>query len=382
MRRPIAWVLSALLSASLACATLTGGGPDSLPPTPGASGGPTSETRPTAAADATGAPLTTPEDGGGDEPLATGDTTPSAPHPVGAGPVRIARWELQVNSSATGDEARALLEGAGGTVFDPIEGNEYVVVNLMATYAGPADDAGAIFSGDLVLIDQTGVGRTSATLATLEPVFDATDVPGGESVTGNLVYEMPAGSGPYVLGFSTYNDDFLLEWGFLATAEGAAVAEIDFPDGIQENEVGLDRAQPAGLNQQAVTANWALTVEEVIRGDEAAQILAGGNSFNPTPGEGREFLLARIRMVSGSLGPITYMSTINFTVEEADGSVTGAPFVVLADRPGIDVFLVTGVEYTGWLVMDVPADDPDALIVFDGSDSYANIAPRYFRLGP
>jgi hypothetical protein len=92
--------------------------------------------------------------------------------------------------------------------------------------------------------------------------------------------------------------------------------------------------------------------------------------------------LARIRMVSGSLGPITYMSTINFTVEDASGSVTGAPFVVLADRPGIDVFLVTGVEYTGWLVMDVPIDDPGALVVFDGSDSYANIAPRYFRLGP
>ncbi len=376
MRRPIAWVLSALLSASLACAILTGGGPDSPRPTPSDSGGPTSP-----ATDTHEAPASTPESGG-EVPVVTGDTTPSAPHPIGSGPVRIARWELQVNSSTTGEDARALLDGAGGTVFDPLEGNEYVIINLTATYAGSADDAGTILAGDLVLIDRTGVGRTSASLATLDPQFDASKVPGGESVTGNLVYEMPAGSGPYVLGFSTYNDDFLLEWGFLATAEGAAVAEIAFPDGIQENKVGLDRAQPAGLNQQVVTANWALTVEEVIRGDEAAQILASGNSFNPTPGEGREFLLARIRMVSGSLGPITYMSTINFTVEEADGSVTGAPFVVLSDRPGIDVFLVTGVEYTGWLVMDVPADNPDTLIVFDGSDSYANIAPRYFRLGP
>jgi hypothetical protein len=283
MRIPIAWVLSALMSASLACATLTGAGSDSPLPTPGASVVPTSEARPGPTADASDAPLATP-DNSGDGPVATGDTTPSRPHPVGAGPVRIALWELQVNSSATGDDARALLDGADGTVFDPIEGNEYVIINVTATYAGSADDAGTIFSGDLVLIDRAGVGRTSASLATLEPVFDAADVPGGESVTGNLVYEMPAGSGPYVLGFSTFNNEFLLEWGFLATAEGAAVAEIAFPDGIQENEVGLDRAQPAGLNQQVVTANWALTVEEVIRGDEAAQILAGGNSFNPTPG--------------------------------------------------------------------------------------------------
>lgn len=377
MKQPIVWVLSALVCASLACSTLTAGGG-----TPTTVGAQPPRVDPTEAPAATPNAGDTPESGGGGGLLASGETTPSQPHPFGSGALRVGRWDLQLNSSATGDEARALLEGAGGSVFDPIAGNEYVVLNLTAAFAGLADDSGMIFSSDLVLINRNGVGRTSATLATLEPAFDATDVPGGGSVTGNLVYEMPADSGPYVLGFSTYNEDFLLEWGFLATAQGAAVADIAFPDGIQENAVGLERERPAGLNEQVVTANWALTVEEAIRGDEAARILAGGNSFNPTPGPGREYLLARIRMISGSLGPITFMSSINFTVEEANGSVTGAPFVSLSDRPSVDVFLVTGVDYTGWLVMDVPADNPDALIVFDGSDSYANIAPRYFRLGP
>lgn len=380
MKRPIAWVLSALLSASMACATLTGGESDPNRPTPGGNSVPTDMAEPSPADDATNPPAATPESGG-DTPAATGDTSPSDPHPFAAGPLRIASWELQINSSATGADARALLEGAGGSQFDPIEGNEYVVVNLTATNTGAADDTGAIFSSDLVLVDRTGIGRASTSLATLEPIFDALEVRGGESVSGHVVYEMPAGSGPYVLAFSTYNEEFLLEWGFLSTVEGAAVSEVTFPEGIQENEVGANRDQPAGLTEQVVTANWALTVEEVIRGEEAAQIIAGGNSFNPTPGEGREYLLARIRMVSGSLGPITYMSSINFTVEEEDGTVTGAPFIFLADRPGIDVFMVTGVEYTGWLVLDVPAGG-DPLVVFDGSDSYANIAPRYFRLAP
>lgn len=55
------------------------------------------------------------------------------------------------------------------------------------------------------------------------------------------------------------------------------------------------------------TANFTLTVTEVIRGQQALQIIKSANMFNDDPPEGMEFALVRIKLkyIDGS-GVITY----------------------------------------------------------------------------
>ncbi|MFO7169891.1 MAG: hypothetical protein DIU80_017860 [Chloroflexota bacterium] len=59
---------------------------------------------------------------------------------------------------------------------------------------------------------------------------------------------------------------------------------------------GATRQDPLPLATEVRLSTWAVTVTEVLRGDEAVQAIAAANSFNEPPGEGMTYVLLTLQV--------------------------------------------------------------------------------------
>jgi len=159
--------------------------------------------------------------------------------------------------------------------------------------------------------------------------------------------------------------------------EGAAAVEKGTETGSTPpatSNTGLSRSNPAPLGK-AVTYSIndildkytaEITLEEVIRGEEAWTRIEAANMFNSQAPEGYEYLLARInfKVVSNKKEDATVsLSPVNFTLVSSSGKDYKYPMVV-APNPELRANLYVGASNNGWAVFTVKTDDKAPLIAF------------------
>ena len=137
---------------------------------------------------------------------------------------------------------------------------------------------------------------------------------------------------------------------------------------------GLSRSNPAPLGQvvaysidafiEKYTAD--ITVEQVIRGDEAWKMIESANMFNSPAPEGHEYLLAKInfKVASNKIADTRVnISSYNFTLVSKDGKDYEAGLIVQPE-PSFEASLYAGASHTGWAAFKVKTDDSDPLLTF------------------
>jgi LEA14-like dessication related protein len=138
--------------------------------------------------------------------------------------------------------------------------------------------------------------------------------------------------------------------------------------------VGYSRFNPAPINTNLdVTFQWIsgnykarIALLEVIRGNEAWQLIEAANIFNDPPEIGTEYLLARIRFeyVEGPSSDTTYtLSDYSFDVISETGVEYDLPFIV-APEPDLGATLYIGGSNEGWGAYQVATSDTKPLLTF------------------
>ena len=145
----------------------------------------------------------------------------------------------------------------------------------------------------------------------------------------------------------------------IPTLEPAAAPEY----GSRSSPVPFLQPMPLVYNE---AANFDIQVLSVIRGQEAFQALLDENQFNDPPLEGMEYMLVKIGvdyLTSNQQDLLVEISSYDFK-SVSNNQILDSPFAMVPE-PELDVSLFPGGHGEGFIALQVYANDPAPLIVFN-----------------
>jgi hypothetical protein len=128
-------------------------------------------------------------------------------------------------------------------------------------------------------------------------------------------------------------------------------------------------------------------VLDIIRGDDARQLVEKANPGNDPPAEGLEFVAIELHArYHGRSGQSGLLSPAEFDVIRKSGEPYDVP-IVLDVTPRLTRMLFPGGEHTGWAVFQVDPGDPDAVLRFkpyfpDPEVRYLALTENNAKAGP
>lgn len=159
------------------------------------------------------------------------------------------------------------------------------------------------------------------------------------------------------------------------------------PTTASNSNVGLSRSNPAPLGKSVTVTHkslmdnytTAVTLQEVIRGEDAWQKVKDANQFNNEPKAGHEYILAKIKvnLISNKDEGQLDIHSSSFTLVSKDGRDYDFNSVVEPD-PQLRTKLYPGATHEGWVAFQVKKDDKSPLIAF-GRD-YEGKGGAWFKL--
>ncbi len=339
------------VSACTATITPTTPTPTNLPPTLT----PTAVPSPTPMATATQPPVS--------------GTTRANPLPFG-GTIHQPPRQVSVTEILRGEKAFSFLQDHNAFVSPPPDGQEYLLLNVRVQNIGTEDTEMSVSAVDF---DVTGDN-----LRRYNPDFGLSDLrgglfPGGE-LTGTLVFAVAPEEHNLLLISDPLDGENTLV--FLALEEGAAI--MPAYQIVMPSNNGLSRKNPAQLGEEISTGEWKLTVNRIIRGEKAWQRIQQANMYNDPPAAGMTYLLieASVQYLGDSESG-EMIDSNDFKITGSRNVVYDAPSVV-EPEPALDATLFPGGQTTGWLVMEVGADEDTLLLIF--SPGYSTEEDRFIRL--
>ncbi|WP_438351558.1 stalk domain-containing protein [Paenibacillus sp. FA6] len=134
------------------------------------------------------------------------------------------------------------------------------------------------------------------------------------------------------------------------------------------------RQNPAKIGQEATfhvsdfmdDYKGTISISEVVRGEQAWNLISEANQFNSAPKDGYEYILAKINIgVTENKKTDAYIdvNSVNFKLVSTSG--TDYDFVsVVEPDPSIDSKIYVGSSNTGWAAFEVKKSDQSPLITY------------------
>ncbi|MFZ5918120.1 MAG: DUF4352 domain-containing protein [Chloroflexota bacterium] len=299
---------------------------------------------------------------GPDGPAASDKAGASRANPVPLGEVAsTAEWAIQVQEVLRGDEAWQAILKASDWNDPPTEGFEYALVKVAVERTG-SGDARQVSAIDFEITGDAAVLYDMPWLTVPEPELSAELMAGGVA-EGWLAFSIQQGEGNLILVY-----DEAWEWDdqpiYLALEEGASIAlptDLAFEGDARS---GASRSEPAAYGSRIFEQPWDVEVLDVVRGDEAYDMLLEANEYTEPPAEGLEYVLLRI--YAKNLAKTEEAQSIDGSVFHLTGDnnvLYRYPYVV-EPEPNLDVRLYPGGEWTGWLAFEFGVGEENPVLVF------------------
>lgn len=163
-----------------------------------------------------------------------------------------------------------------------------------------------------------------------------------------------------------------------APTETAEPADTPLPE--PSSPVGMARENPYSRTELIQAPNWDIQVLEVVRGEEALQMVMEANQFNDPPLPGMDYVLILVHATS------TYEDNESHEISEFDFALTGDrhirynPAFVFDLEPVLDAELLAGGETEGWLAFPAGIDEGNIILIFDEWISFDDENERYIAL--
>jgi hypothetical protein len=124
---------------------------------------------------------------------------------------------------------------------------------------------------------------------------------------------------------------------------------------------GASRAAPLALGNAVPLQTWAVTISDVVRGEDALKIVKAGSDFNADPPEGFEYLVATVELtnISTEKDAQSVDSAVSWGITGDKNIVYGQEFIVLEKE--LEGDLKTGESASGQKAFLVPVDEKNLM---------------------
>jgi hypothetical protein len=290
-----------------------------------------------------------------------------------------ANWDLQVLDVIRGDEAWQMIGQANQFNEPPQDGMEYVLVKIKAASTAADSEEHSIGNWDFNLTGSQLIQYDPGEVVAPDPVLDATLYAGGEA-EGWVAFAVGQDEDNLILVFdemASWDED---RFRFFAIEEGASLSIPEDLRNIQPTDSGTDRSSPAPLGETVVTEDWEVTVTDVIRGEEAWQMIQEANQFNDTPQEGMQYVLVEFQVrYIGISNTAASIESASFKSTGSKNTVYDAPAIV-DPEPAMDVSLFPGGVYEGWVTLSAAEDESSLSAIFSPWADFGTENRRFLSL--
>ena len=305
--------------------------------------------------------------------------------------VKTPLWDFQVLEVLRGEAAWQRILQDDPEAKAPPAGKEYLAVRLRVRCKETDEYSHSFGMHDIYVTGDSNMAHLDRLWDLPAPELVYMDFYTAEELEGWLDASVDLGESNLILVFDQvpWGEDRREYARYLALGEGASLTVSPDILAIPPNDLGVDLAQPAPLQETVVSEDWEITIIEVLRGEEAWTVIQELYPSNAPPEEGMEFILAQTRL--RYIGPADWARFIadsNFDALASDGTVYEAPRVNRADPqspPWMQAGFFPGGEHQGWVPLQVPAGDGGAVMLFapDKHESgLGDVNVRYLSLEP
>jgi hypothetical protein len=288
-------------------------------------------------------------------------------------------WEVQVLQVLRGDPAWQALQATDQFTDEAPDGMEYVLVRLHVRNTTSDIDEHSLSACDLDVTGSRMVDYTCGMAASMEPALDVT-LSSGEQGEGWATFLIDKTETNLIL---VINDPLNLDQNtprFIALEQGASIAIPANLAKLSPTDLGTKRSTPATQVQTVTTRAWEVSVNNVVRGEDAWTMVQETNSLNDPPAKGMEYVAVALHVRSiGKLDLPAGMDNSYFSSTGSAKKVYEIPSLEQPD-PALDVALFPGGEYEGWIVLQAAKGETGLLLVFDPSLGEDPAEIRYLAL--
>lgn len=302
------------------------------------------------------------------------------PYP-GTEMVSVPNWDVQVLETKRGADAWSAIQAANAYNDPAPEGMEYLLVKIHVKCKYADSDEHGISNYDFDVTGEKSILYTSsmASIVKPSPELDAELFADGET-EGWAAYLVTQGESNLILVFDemwSFTDNAKR---YIALDSGASIRVPSDLYNISASTLGKDRKSPVPSNEKLVTEDWETSIQEVVRGDSAWQLVQEANQFNEPPDEGYEYIAVKFY--------VRYIGT-NEESKNIDGSfynITGSANIlhelpsVVDPEPALDIALYPGGEYSGWVVFQSIIGETDLMFAFEETWNLFGDEVRYLAL--
>lgn len=124
-----------------------------------------------------------------------------------------------------------------------------------------------------------------------------------------------------------------------------------------------DLAAPSPLQTEVTAGPWRLTVQEVVTGDEANNLVTGASPANQAPADGLTYVVAKV--LATNAGTVPYrVDGGDFAIVGSSGIARRGPYIIAPD-PALDGTVEPGQSLEGWIVGAAASEDQGLILLFD-----------------
>jgi hypothetical protein len=308
------------------------------------------------------------------------DTGRSRQSPVAPGETAInENWEVTVLDVIRGAGAWSRIQSANQFNEPPPEGMEYVLMYVQVRNVSTVDRSRRLIESAFNPTGSANVLHKLPIVVSPRPAFNACLYPGGRA-EGWVSMQVHSGETDLMARFDPPFESFDEEQiRFLALEEGASLhVPAELAD-VPPNDLGTARSDPAPLGETVITEDWEITVQEVVRGDQAWTMAQEANQFNDPPQEGMEYVAVRLHVRSIATADKTDDVTAFSFNTLGDQNVQYDVPSAVEPEPVLNASLYPGGQYEGWALYQAARGETNLLLVFDAGFSGAE---RYLSLEP
>ena len=143
--------------------------------------------------------------------------------------------------------------------------------------------------------------------------------------------------------------------------------------------LAAQEVEPAGLDQTVEAGPWEMRLLEALIGEDAAATVAGASEFNPgSPGDGLQFVAARLSVLNVS-NVARGIQPYDFAVVGSDGIVRRSEIAFLPN-PALTGLISVGEQAEGWVVGVAPAGDESIVLRYDSASISGTWADADFAI--
>jgi hypothetical protein len=278
-----------------------------------------------------------------------------------------------------GDAAWQAIQAANQFNEPAPEGMEYLLVKLHVKNTYTDNEEHSIGGGDFKVTGDRLIEYFGASVVEPDPQLDARVFSGGEA-EGWAAYLISQGEGNLILivdELLNFSDEGLR---FIALDDGATIAVSPDLVNIQATDSGNDRNSPAPRTEKIITEDWEVLILEVIRGDEALNMVQEANQFNEPPDEGMEYIAVKTHVRNISTEDRATQIDGSYFETTGDANVAYDLPSVVDPAPALDASLFPGGEYEGWIVVQAATGETGIRLIFEPLLDFSGRNKRFISL--